>query len=47
MKQAYMNTMLTKMHTPMMSGLNYFISYWVPRFISTKVKAFNELVANE
>lgn len=47
MKQHRWNDMLATMHTPMMNGINYFISYWVPRWISTKVKHFNAKVANE
>ena len=39
--------MLTSMHTQMMNGINYFISYWVPRWISTKIEHFNSKVANE
>jgi hypothetical protein len=47
MKQHRWNDMLTKWHTPMMNGINYFISYWVPRWINTKMEHFNVKLGNE
>lgn len=47
MKQHRWNDMLATIHTPMMNGINYFISYWVPRWIGTKIKHFNAKVASE
>ena len=31
----------------MMNGINYFISYWVPRWINTKMEHFNVKLGNE
>ena len=47
MKQHRWNDMLTKWHTPMMNGINYFISYWSPSWINTKMEHFNVKLGNE
>jgi len=46
MKQKRWNDMLTKYHAPMMNGINYFISYWVPRWINTKIAHLNTKLAS-